>query len=127
MAKLEKNNKKIYKKDDNFYYGSTFTLQNLPCDFVIDTIHHTPKGPKTNVYKIGASDGIIKFAYETQKALIKDLSNKKIDESSSSSSDIQKEYDKVTSKLKDLNNDLVAAYEELVRIKANILILNISE
>ena len=67
MAKIKKN----YKKNENFYYGSTFTLQNLPCDFVIDTIHHTPKGAKTNIYKIGASDGIIKFAYETQKGLVR--------------------------------------------------------
>lgn len=74
MAKHKKNNKKIYKKDENFYYGSTFTLQNLPCDFVIDTIHHLPRGEKTNIYKIGATEGTIKFAYETQKGLVR-LSN----------------------------------------------------
>ena len=60
------------------------------------------------------------LAYDTQKSLIKDLSNRKIDDKSDSSSDIQKEYDKVTTKLKELNNDLVSAYEELGRIKGSI-------
>lgn len=60
------------------------------------------------------------IAYETQKNLIKDLSNRKIDEKSDSASDIQREYDKVTSRLKSLKDELVAAHEELGRIKGGI-------
>lgn len=60
------------------------------------------------------------LAYDTQKALIKDLSSRKIDEKSDSASDIQKEYDKVTQRLESLKKDLVSAYEELGRIKGNI-------
>ena len=60
------------------------------------------------------------IAYESQKNLIKDLSNRKIDETSDSAADIQKEYDRVTSRLKQLNGDLVSAYEELGRIKGAI-------
>ena len=60
------------------------------------------------------------LAYESQKALIKDLSNRKIDENADNASDIQREYDKVTARLKQLNNDLVSAYEELGRIKGEI-------
>ena len=64
------------------------------------------------------------IAYETQKNLIKDLSNRKIDEKSDSANDIQREYDKVTARLKQLNGDLVAAYEELGRIKGSIESIN---
>ena len=60
------------------------------------------------------------IAYETQKNLIKDLSNRKIDEKSDSASDIQREYDKVTARLKSLKDELVAAHEELGRIKGGI-------
>ncbi len=60
------------------------------------------------------------LAYDTQKALIKDLSNRKIDENSDSANDLQKEYDAIIAKLDELKSTLMHEHQELGKINGQI-------
>lgn len=60
------------------------------------------------------------LAYDTQKNLIKEMSSKKIDSLSSSNGALQKEYEIVSNKLKELNDELLQAHEQLGLIKGQI-------